>query len=174
MPGSDGDFQGKRLQELQTSLQKRLSTDGASQPKDIYQLLVEQSQQGLLIVQDFEIVYANPILPEITGYSLEEMKAFTFGIITAALRPKDLPGAWVRLVSYIANGVLSPRLEFCFPHGDGTARWAETYAEVVTTQTVKNYVRRIFRKLGVETRVDAVLYAIDQGIDTKSPKQSDL
>jgi hypothetical protein len=61
LPGSDGDFQGKRLQELQTSLQKRLSTDGASQPKDIYQLLVEQSQQGLLIVQDFEIVYANPI-----------------------------------------------------------------------------------------------------------------
>jgi len=106
LPGSDGDFQGKRLQELQTSLQKRLSTDGASQPKDIYQLLVEQSQQGLLIVQDFEIVYANPILPEITGYSLEEMKAFTFGIITAALRPKDLPGAWVRLVSYIANGIL--------------------------------------------------------------------
>jgi DNA-binding NarL/FixJ family response regulator len=45
---------------------------------------------------------------------------------------------------------------------------------VITTQTVKNYVRRIFRKLGVETRVDAVLYAIDQGIDTKSPKQSDL
>ena len=92
LPGSDGDFEGKRLQELQTSLHKRLSIDGTSQPKDIYQLLVEQSQQGLLIVQDFEIVYANPVLPEITGYSLEEMKAFTFGIITAALRPKTCQG----------------------------------------------------------------------------------
>jgi DNA-binding NarL/FixJ family response regulator len=45
---------------------------------------------------------------------------------------------------------------------------------VITTQTVKNYVRRIFRKLGVETRVDAVLYAIDQGIDATSPEQGDL
>jgi DNA-binding NarL/FixJ family response regulator len=35
----------------------------------------------------------------------------------------------------------------------------------ITTQTVKNHIRRIFRKLGVETRVDAVLYAIDQGLD---------
>lgn len=35
---------------------------------------------------------------------------------------------------------------------------------VITTQTVKNHVRHIFRKLGVETRVDAVLYAIDQGL----------
>lgn len=40
---------------------------------------------------------------------------------------------------------------------------------VITMQTVKNHVRRIFRKLGVETRVDAVLYAIDQGIDTIAP-----
>jgi DNA-binding NarL/FixJ family response regulator len=43
----------------------------------------------------------------------------------------------------------------------------------ITNQTVKNHVRRIFRKLGVETRVDAVLYAIDQGIDTTIPEQDE-
>lgn len=32
---------------------------------------------------------------------------------------------------------------------------------VITTQTVKNHVRSIFRKLGVKTRVEAVLYAIN-------------
>lgn len=42
---------------------------------------------------------------------------------------------------------------------------------VITIQTVKNHVRRIFRKLDVETRVDAVLYAIDQGIETNTPDQ---
>jgi PAS domain S-box-containing protein len=131
LPGSDGDLQGEKLQELQASLQQKLASDKAAQAKDIHRLLVEQSQQGLLIIQEFEIVYANPILPEITGYSLEEMKAFTYGIIMAALRPEDLPGAWVRLVSYIADGILSPRLEFCFPHRDGTARWAETNADGV-------------------------------------------
>ena len=33
----------------------------------------------------------------------------------------------------------------------------------ITEQTVKNHVRSIFGKLGVETRVEAVLYAIGQG-----------
>ena len=131
LPGSDGALQGEKLKELQDSLQQRLTTDTADQPKDIYQMLVEQSQQGLLMIQDFEIAYANPILPEITGYTLDEMRAFTYGITMTALRPEDLPGAWVRLVGYIADGILSPRLEFCFPHKDGTVRWAETYADGV-------------------------------------------
>ena len=46
-------------------------------------------------------------------------------------------------------------------------------ALVITIQTVKNHVRRIFRKLGVETRVDAVLYAIDQGFETTPPPQDE-
>lgn len=38
-------------------------------------------------------------------------------------------------------------------------------ALVITTSTVKNHVRRIFRKLKVDTRVDAVLYAIEHELD---------
>lgn len=34
----------------------------------------------------------------------------------------------------------------------------------ITAQTVKNHVRNIFGKLGVETRVEAVLYAIGRGL----------
>jgi DNA-binding NarL/FixJ family response regulator len=36
---------------------------------------------------------------------------------------------------------------------------------VITNQTVKNHIGKIFRKLGVETRVDAVLYALNQELD---------
>jgi DNA-binding NarL/FixJ family response regulator len=35
---------------------------------------------------------------------------------------------------------------------------------VITTQTVKNHVRSIFRKLEVETRVEAVLWALNHGV----------
>jgi DNA-binding NarL/FixJ family response regulator len=35
---------------------------------------------------------------------------------------------------------------------------------VITTQTVKNHVTSIFRRLGVESRVEAVLYAINHGM----------
>lgn len=41
-------------------------------------------------------------------------------------------------------------------------------ALVITTFTVKNHVRCIFRKLGIDTRVDAVLYAIEYELDQKS------
>jgi len=38
-------------------------------------------------------------------------------------------------------------------------------ALVITPSTVKNHVRHIFRKLGVDTRVEAVLYAIEHVLD---------
>lgn len=37
----------------------------------------------------------------------------------------------------------------------------------VTEQTVKNYIRNVFLKLGVETRVEAVLHAIHTGLVTE-------
>jgi DNA-binding NarL/FixJ family response regulator len=36
---------------------------------------------------------------------------------------------------------------------------------VITPSTVKNHVRHIFRKLGVDSRVEAVLYAIEHAPD---------
>lgn len=38
-------------------------------------------------------------------------------------------------------------------------------ALVITVQTVKNHVRSILRKLGVDSRVEAVLYAISHGLE---------
>jgi DNA-binding NarL/FixJ family response regulator len=43
----------------------------------------------------------------------------------------------------------------------------------VTEQTVKNYVRSIRQKLGAQTRVEAVLYAIDHGLVSPEPDRRD-
>lgn len=40
---------------------------------------------------------------------------------------------------------------------------------VITYQTVKNHIRNIFNKLHVETRVEAVLYAMHQDLDAIDP-----
>ena len=45
---------------------------------------------------------------------------------------------------------------------------------VITKQTVKNHVTNIFRKLGVETRVEAVLYAISHGLVSTSSIRDEL
>jgi DNA-binding NarL/FixJ family response regulator len=44
---------------------------------------------------------------------------------------------------------------------------------VITYQTVKNHIRKIFRKLGVETRVEAVLYAVNQEMDPGDTLEED-
>lgn len=41
----------------------------------------------------------------------------------------------------------------------------------LTEQTIKNYVRNIFRKLNVTNRVDAVLYALNHGLVPEEPRQ---
>jgi two-component system, NarL family, response regulator LiaR len=46
---------------------------------------------------------------------------------------------------------------------------------VITSQTVKNHVRSIFMKLHVNTRVEAVLYALNQDLDAVEPSlENDL
>ncbi len=42
---------------------------------------------------------------------------------------------------------------------------------VITYQTVKNHIRSIFNKLHVETRVEAVLYAMNQDLDAAIPTE---
>jgi|GEM_PF-2652461 len=98
---------------------------------DLFQILVENTHQGLAVVQDFQIIYANPVLTRITGYSLEEMRLFASEIIMTALHVEDWSSAWAQVVDYVVTGVLSSRLELCFPHKSGMARWAETYARPI-------------------------------------------
>ena len=45
---------------------------------------------------------------------------------------------------------------------------------VITKQTVKNHVTNIFRKLDVETRVEAVLYAISSGLVSTTSIRDEL
>jgi PAS domain S-box-containing protein len=130
LPGGEAGSWDENQEDARASLSERQSPEvGPSQfGQDDYQLLVEHSPQGLAIVQDFDIVYANPALSQITGYSLEEMRVFSSEMVRAALRFEDQDKAWERLVGYLADGALPPRLELCFPHKDGTVCWAETNA----------------------------------------------
>lgn len=128
-------YQHVSLQDLQDNLHQRLlHKQNGRWSQDVYQVIVEHSLQGLALVQEFDIVYANPILSEITGYTLDEMRAFSSEIITAALYSQDPSKAWLRLVGYLADGILVPRLELCFPHKDGSNRWAEIYASSLVVQ----------------------------------------
>lgn len=56
--------------------------------EEMYRTLVERANDGITIIQDEKLVYANPRLSEITGYSLKELVGTSF---THFIHPHYLP-----------------------------------------------------------------------------------
>lgn len=99
--------------------------------EEAYQTLVEYSLQGLAIIQDFQVVFANPALAAMLGYSVEELTSFSPEELQTLVHPED----WA-----VNLGQHRERLkgEFALPHyelrvtgKDGVMRWLEAYASRV-------------------------------------------
>ena len=54
-----------------------------------YRELIENSLQGIVILQDFKIAYANPSFARITGYSVNELLSFTPQQVIELAHPDD-------------------------------------------------------------------------------------
>lgn len=87
-----------------------------------YRTLVEHSLQGLLIVQDDRIVFANPVIAEITGYSVEELVQLNEPERRELIEWPE-PPRWG-----CHEPLASRRHERRFSRRDGSVRWIETYA----------------------------------------------
>ncbi len=119
----------------------------------------------------------------VTGYVLKQDSS---EILLAAIRSVARGEEWLspRIAHVLAQSVrnfeegrrasLTEReiqVLSCMAKGSTNEQIAETL--VITQQTVKNHVSRIFHKLGVENRVDAVLYAIEHELDTSAINHRD-
>ena len=71
----DGSITGTRAAYLDITERKR-EEQKRQESQSRYRALVEQTLVGVCIVQDGSIVYANPKMAEISGYTLEEQTAF--------------------------------------------------------------------------------------------------
>jgi PAS domain-containing protein len=60
------------------------------QAEEAYRTLVDYSRQGLIILQDGRIVFANVRSAEITGYPAEELVTFTSEALAALVPPEQL------------------------------------------------------------------------------------
>lgn len=96
-----------------------------------YRSLVDHSLQGLLILQDMRIVFANPRIAAITGYGIEELLALEADELRALIHSDDREGAWQRGVRRAAGASEPTHTELRFVRRDGAIRWIETYVSVV-------------------------------------------
>lgn len=154
-------------------------------------LVLDAHMPGHRVVQSAKTLQASCPDVKVLVLSAYNRREYVVGLLSAGaagyVLKDDPPEMLVRAVRKVAAGGewISPRvakvLVKSVRHEDKSASSTLTDREmevlelmarghkneeiaeklVITTQTVKNHVRSIFRKLGVKTRVEAVLYAIN-------------
>jgi diguanylate cyclase (GGDEF)-like protein/PAS domain S-box-containing protein len=94
---------------------------------DIPHFLVEQLFQGVAVVQNNCLVYANPGLSDLSGFTFEELRGSSCEELFDRVIPECQ--AQVRTTfNNIADGFLSPMwLELAFTCKEGSVRWVDIY-----------------------------------------------
>jgi len=99
--------------------------ESLKESEDRYRILTEQSQVGVFLVQDGRIIYANPKLLELSGYSLEEMlEVSDFNIFVNEEDAERFTQSYMNLIQGKVDLV---RDEFRCVRKDGTVLYAEFF-----------------------------------------------
>ncbi len=105
------------LESLSTALEKLQSTK------------VEHSLQGLAIFQGFQIIFANSVLEQITGYTADELKSMSTDILQATIYPEDQPTIWSQIKKRLAGKPIpAAKNKFRLIRKNGEIRWVEINA----------------------------------------------
>ena len=112
----------QRVRELERESLERKPAEQA------YRALVEQSLQGLIVLQDFRIVFANTAFVEISGRSVEELLSLSPEEVVAMIHPEDQALVWGRFRDRLEGKPVPPRYEYRGVRKDGAVRWLEMVA----------------------------------------------
>lgn len=91
-----------------------------------YRSLVDHSLQGLLIIQDGRIVFANPRIAQVTGYTVDELIALEPDALRTLVHPDDQDGAWQDAYRVAEETGEPGYCELRIVRRDGAMRWIET------------------------------------------------
>jgi PAS domain S-box-containing protein/putative nucleotidyltransferase with HDIG domain len=97
--------------------------------EEIYRFLIEKANDGLAIVQDRKFKYINPRLPEIVGYSLDEILHIP---LRSIISEAELDKLIERYERRLAGENLPAFSETCLKHRDGRLVYLELNAGVVS------------------------------------------
>jgi len=96
-----------------------------------YRQLVENSLQGIVILQDMKIVYTNSTFANITGYTVEEILAFSPKEVKNLVHPHDWKLVWGNFRKRLAGQSIPASYHFKAISKDGRTKVLELYAQLV-------------------------------------------
>ncbi len=101
------------------------------QAEEAYRVLVDHSLQGLTIFQNNRMVFANPTIADILGYSVDEITSFIAEEMFQVIHPEERGEAMIHMQQRLSGESAPERFEFRAFRKDGSIRWLETYSTVI-------------------------------------------
>ena len=98
--------------------------------EDAYRTLVDHSLQGLLILQDGRVVFANDTFARMIGYSVEELLDFDAEKSSGMLAPDHREMILQRIEKRLDGKPVPDKYEFSGRRKDGSVFWMEVYASL--------------------------------------------
>jgi len=102
--------------------------------QDAYRNLVEFSLQGLCIIQDGKVVFANPALVEMFGYTLDELLAMSPEEASSHLTPEGREFIRQQRYAHQHDKAFVNRYEVQVYTKTGELRWTEQFVTPITYQ----------------------------------------
>lgn len=99
--------------------------------QDAYQALVENSLQGLLLIQEDGPIFANAAVEQISGYTADEFTAMPTEDFMQLVHPDDREAAQSRVAGRLAGEELPQLTTLRIIRKDGAVRWIETLASPI-------------------------------------------
>jgi len=106
----------------------------ARKTEEVYRTLIENSPEGMVIIQENRIVFANRAGLAITGYSAEEILAFSPIALKEIIHPEDRDWARQNLERHLAGQLAPARFDVRLLRKDGTTGWVEILAYPISYQ----------------------------------------
>lgn len=101
------------------------------QAEDAYKALVERSMQGVVIFQDMRVMFSNPMMEHISGYSTEELLAMSSTEVNTLIHAEDQGRIWGYMKDRLDGRPAPPRYEYRIIRKDGEVRWMDVSSALI-------------------------------------------
>jgi PAS domain S-box-containing protein len=113
---------------------RKRAEDALRESEEKFRTMVENSLQGLIILQDDRIVYANEALARILGFDLEELLALPPEKIYELVHPAEREMIWSRMADRLEGKEVPSRYEFRVFGKEGSTIWLELVSNRIEYQ----------------------------------------
>jgi PAS domain S-box-containing protein/putative nucleotidyltransferase with HDIG domain len=166
----DWDGQPATLSSLKDVTERKTAEDALRDSEEKYRLVVESAREGIFVAQDAHLKFFNSRVPQISGYTLEELKVTPF---TEIIHPLDRQMVIDKHLRRLKGEVFTDVYPFRVVTSDGRTVWVEVTAVLIDWEgkpATLNFISDITERRqaedslkGSEEKYRTMLESMDEG-----------